>query len=65
MRGLKGKSAIVTGAGSGIGRAIALRLASEGVTVGVFDIRPEGCAETVTERSRLKCGKLSGTTVSL
>jgi 2-hydroxycyclohexanecarboxyl-CoA dehydrogenase len=48
MRGLKGKSAIVTGAGSGIGRAIALRLASEGVTVGVFDIRPEGCAETVT-----------------
>ena len=26
MRGLQGKSAIVTGAGSGIGRAIALRL---------------------------------------
>jgi len=47
MRGLKGKTAIVTGAGSGIGRAIALRLAEEGVTVGVFDIRAEGAAETV------------------
>jgi 2-hydroxycyclohexanecarboxyl-CoA dehydrogenase len=48
MRGLKGKTAIVTGAGSGIGRSIALRLAAEGVTVGVFDIRPEGCNETVS-----------------
>lgn len=47
MRGLKGKTAIVTGAGSGIGRAIALRLAAEGVTVGVFDIRREGADETV------------------
>ena len=47
MRGLKGKTAIVTGAGSGIGKAIALRLASEGVTVGVFDIRTEGAADTV------------------
>ena len=47
MRGLKGKTAIVTGAGSGIGRAIALRLASEGVTVGVFDINPAAAAETV------------------
>lgn len=47
MRGLKGKTAIVTGAGSGIGKAIALRLASEGVSVGVFDIRAEGAAETV------------------
>ena len=47
MRGLKGKTAIVTGAGSGIGRAIALRLASEGATVGVFDINPAGAGETV------------------
>jgi len=47
MRGLKGKTAIVTGAGSGIGRAIALRLASEGITVGVFDINPAGAGETV------------------
>jgi len=47
MRGLKGKRAIVTGAGSGIGRAIALRLAEEGVTVGVFDIRPDAARQTV------------------
>jgi 2-hydroxycyclohexanecarboxyl-CoA dehydrogenase len=47
MRGLQGKTAIVTGAGSGIGRAIATRLAAEGVTVGVFDINPDGASETV------------------
>ena len=47
MKGLKGKTAIVTGAGSGIGRAIALRLGAEGVTVGVFDINADGAGETV------------------
>ena len=31
MRGLKEKVAIVTGAGNGIGRGIALRLAQEGL----------------------------------
>jgi 2-hydroxycyclohexanecarboxyl-CoA dehydrogenase len=47
MRGLQGKTAIVTGAGSGIGRGIAKRLSAEGVTVGVFDINPAGAADTV------------------
>jgi 2-hydroxycyclohexanecarboxyl-CoA dehydrogenase len=49
MRGLKDKLAIVTGAGSGIGRAIALRLAQEGIEVGVFDINPESSAETARQ----------------
>ena len=47
MRGIQGKTAIVTGAGSGIGRAMALRLASEGVTVGVFGIRGDAATQTV------------------
>jgi len=47
MRGLAGKTAIVTGAGSGIGRAVANRLAAEGCIVGVFDINEAGAAETV------------------
>jgi 2-hydroxycyclohexanecarboxyl-CoA dehydrogenase len=49
MRGLQGKTAIVTGAGSGIGRAIATRLAAEGVIVGAFDINPKGAGETVAQ----------------
>ncbi|MDB5871660.1 MAG: putative 2-hydroxycyclohexanecarboxyl-CoA dehydrogenase [Ramlibacter sp.] len=48
MRGLKDQTAIVTGAGSGIGRAIAIRLAGEGITVGVFDINKDSAAATVS-----------------
>lgn len=47
MRGLNEKAALVTGAGSGIGRAIALRLALEGMKVGVLDINAKAAAETV------------------
>ncbi len=42
-----GMAAYVTGAGSGIGRGIALALARRGVRVGVCDIRLDDAAETV------------------
>jgi 2-hydroxycyclohexanecarboxyl-CoA dehydrogenase len=47
MRGLKDRIAIVTGGGSGIGRAIALRLAAEKMAVAVFDVNAAAAGETV------------------
>ena len=44
---LSGKVAIVTGAGQGIGRACAIRLAAEGARVIVADINDKTSAETV------------------
>jgi NAD(P)-dependent dehydrogenase (short-subunit alcohol dehydrogenase family) len=43
---LAGRSAVVTGAASGIGRAVASRLGSEGATVLVLDVDAEGGART-------------------
>ena len=44
-----GKTAIVTGAGSGIGRATAIRLAQEGATVVAADVVVDRLSELVAE----------------
>jgi len=47
MKGLRGKIAVVTGGSSGIGQAIAIRLAQEGVDIAINYVgRPEGAEGT-------------------
>jgi len=47
-RSLGGKVAVVTGAGSGIGRGCAIRLAEDNAVIAVWDLNPDGAAETVS-----------------
>ena len=46
---VQGKSIIVTGAGSGMGRAFARGLAREGATVGVLDLRKDAARSVCDE----------------
>jgi 3-oxoacyl-[acyl-carrier protein] reductase len=47
--GLKGRAALITGAGSGIGRACTLVLADEGCNVAICDINPQTLQQTAEE----------------
>ena len=49
MERLEGKRAVVTGAGAGIGRAIALRLAGEGAHVALADVDEEAAKNVASE----------------
>jgi NAD(P)-dependent dehydrogenase (short-subunit alcohol dehydrogenase family) len=49
MGTLEGKVSLITGAGQGIGRGIALRFAHEGAAVGLLDVRASACESVAAE----------------
>lgn len=61
-RSLNGKVAVVTGAGSGIGRAVAIRLAEDDARIAIWDINGEG-AEQTAQMIRDAGGKVIALTV--
>ena len=61
MKDLADKVAAVTGAGSGIGRALALELAAQGCHLALSDVDADGLAET----ERLLAGRARGLTTAV
>src|SRR5260221_14610697 len=49
MKELKGKTAVVTGAGSGLGRAMALAFSREGMNLALADVDEAGLKETASQ----------------
>jgi len=47
MKKIDGKKVVITGAASGLGRALALALARRGCRIGIVDINTEGAEETL------------------
>lgn len=59
MKGLTGKTALVTGASSGIGQAIAIRLAQEGCNIAInYRKDPEGAEDTEEQAMQKACGQV-------
>ena len=52
MQQFEGKTVVVTGGGSGIGRGLALGFADEGMRVAVLDLNTEGRSLSPTKSSR-------------
>ena len=55
MKSLKGRVAVVTGAGSGIGRATSILLAGEGCHLALADINEIGLTETLAQIGKTEC----------
>ena len=64
MRGLKGKSVLITGAGGGIGQALSVRLAEEGCRLGLIDMN-QHAVEAAAQRARGADGTVTTYTVDI